>query len=259
MVGPMTLPSRSALLIHGAFCGPWYFKDFAAALESEGWRTRSPALPHHDTPSPGGVNGAVAGASLRDYLEDLRPAAADRPVVIGHSMGGVLALQLAALGHASAVVLLAPARPWGVPPTTQEEVAAAGMLMRLDRFWERAVPPSFEVAAATSLDRIPAERQRPVFDQLVPESGRALFELLFWPMDHGSGAAVAWHRVRCPVLVLVGDQDKVTPASSVRGIAGLLPRAEFAVLPGLSHFIFGEPGEMAVTEAVRRWLAGLAG
>ena len=66
--------------------------------------------------------------SLLDYAADLEKLIAgldDKPVLVGHSMGGLLAQMLAARGLARACVLLAPSAPWGVLPSTMFEIASA--------------------------------------------------------------------------------------------------------------------------------------
>ena len=50
------------------------------------------------------------------------------PILVGHSMGGLLAQMLAARRDVAALILLAPSAPWGVPPTTLFEIGAAQAL-----------------------------------------------------------------------------------------------------------------------------------
>ncbi len=59
--------------------------------------------------------------------------------------------------------------------------------------------------------------------------------------------------VRCPALVLCGEQDQLTPPELSREMAGLIPGAELVVLPRCGHLsTLEEPA--AVTAAMRRWL-----
>jgi len=50
---------------------------------------------------------------------------------VGHSMGGLLAQMLAARCDVRALILLAPSAPWGVPPSSLSEIAAAARSSRL--------------------------------------------------------------------------------------------------------------------------------
>jgi pimeloyl-ACP methyl ester carboxylesterase len=58
----------------------------------------------------------------------------------------------------------------------------------------------------------------------------------------------------CPILVLCGDNDQITPLADMRAIAALSPHAELVVIPGSGHLTPMEKPE-AVTQALRAWLA----
>ena len=68
------------------------------------------------------VDPAFAGTGLADYLADLSQVIENLdspPVLLGHSMGGLLAQLLAAKGLARAAILLTPTPPWGVLPSSE--------------------------------------------------------------------------------------------------------------------------------------------
>ena len=82
------------IMIHGAFCGPWAWDGFAARFRAAGYAVETPALRHHEKSDP-----ALATTSLLDYAADLEKLVAGLgtpPILIGHSMGGLLAQMLAA-------------------------------------------------------------------------------------------------------------------------------------------------------------------
>jgi pimeloyl-ACP methyl ester carboxylesterase len=63
--------------------------------------------------------------------------------------------------------------------------------------------------------------------------------------------------IRVPTLVIVGEQDAVTPPDGATRTAGRIPGAELVVIPGAGHLSNLEaPAEF--TAAVRSYLAGLA-
>ena len=134
-----------------------------------------------------GVGMADYRAELEALLETLPP----KPVMLGHSMGGVLAQQLAAEGLASALILIAPAPRAGILPPTDAEKQLDQDLMGLGAFWKTVINPDFDLARIYTLNRVPEAEQRVVFDKFGPESGRAFFELFFffWMLDE-SGATV---------------------------------------------------------------------
>ncbi|RYF44085.1 MAG: alpha/beta fold hydrolase [Comamonadaceae bacterium] len=63
-------------------------------------------------------------------------------------------------------------------------------------------------------------------------------------------------QVRCPVLVMCGDADQLTPPECSHEIAALIPAAELVVLPRCGHMLTMEKPE-AVNAELRRWLSAL--
>jgi len=62
--------------------------------------------------------------------------------------------------------------------------------------------------------------------------------------------------LRCPVLVMCGDSDQLTPPECSREIAALVPHAQFALVPECGHMLTMERPEV-VNPALLRWLEGL--
>ena len=248
-------------MIHGAFCGPWVFDAFRKPFEAVGFAVHAPALRHHSKgtrPSRAlGMTGLLDYASdLEKYIDRLDEA----PVLLGHSLGGLLAQMLAARGRASALVLLAPSAPWGVLPSTLLEVASAHTLLLGGDFWNQSLKPEYWVAAANSLDHLPPMERRKVFAQFVPESGRATFEAMHWGWDARRAAHVKARDVTCPILCLVGEHDKINPPSTVRRIAERYEgRTQFHELSRHSHWLVGEPGWEKIAGRILRWLEEIRG
>lgn len=63
-------------------------------------------------------------------------------------------------------------------------------------------------------------------------------------------------KLRCPVLVMCGEADQLTPPEKSREIAGLCANARLVLVPGAGHMLTMEQPEV-VNAALRDWLAGL--
>ncbi len=252
------------LLLHGAFVGGWVFERLRGHLSRRGWHTHAPDLPFHG-PDHAGLSESdprLAEMGLRDYRHALKDEIArlnTKPILIGHSLGGLLAQQLAARDLCRAAILLAPVPPWGVLPHSWQEVASGFALMwKAGAFWNKALPPDREIALDYAMQHLPPSLQRDALSRLVPESGRALFESLMWWLDWHAGSHVKFHDVKCPLLILVGEHDRVTPPAACRAVARHYPgRAVYRELPGMGHFLFGESDEALPFQECTDWLDAL--
>jgi pimeloyl-ACP methyl ester carboxylesterase len=244
------------VFVHGAFCGGWAFETFRQPFEAAGFETHAPNLPYHER---GADLEQLAQTGLKEYAQSIvdytRPLRAP-PVLIGHSLGG-LVVQLAAM-HTSvaALVLLAPSAPWGVPPTTLEEHGNQFGLTLLGDYWRRPIPPDYRVARATTLDRLSRDDAREAFARFVPESGRAIREAMQWWTDHATASQAPVYRISAPVLGVAGGKDRVNPSSTVQRIIARFPtgQADFQEFPEMSHWLVGEPEAPQVASLVLQWL-----
>jgi pimeloyl-ACP methyl ester carboxylesterase len=243
-------------MIHGAFCGAWAFDDFRKPFE-ESYAVHAPTLRHHDhgrTPPR-----ELGKVSLLDYASDLEKLIHhldEAPILIGHSMGGLLAQMLAAKGLAKACVLLAPSAPWGTLPSTVFEIASAQTLLFSGGDYRGTIiPPSYQIAAAHSLDKLDAATRSAIYARFVPESGQATFEIMNWSFDLRRAGLVRARDVTCPVLCLVGSGDKINPPSTVSRIAARYQgRGKFEEFKGHSHWLLGEPGWENLAARAMAWL-----
>lgn len=247
------LMSAPVIMVHGAFCGGWAFDRFKAPFEAAGHACLTP-----DLPGRGPGSGGVAGQSMTDYasfIARLIDGCETPPVLIGHSLGGLVAQMAAARRPVHSLILLAPSAPWGVGGQSMEEAATALGLMSLGAYWGAAISPEPSLSAHYSLDRLPPAERADVFARMVPESGRALWETFNWWLDPFMTTSVPAHRIQAPVLAISGARDGVNPPSSVRQTATRLGAA-YRCYEGMSHWLIGEPGYERVAHDCVGWIAG---
>jgi pimeloyl-ACP methyl ester carboxylesterase len=163
---------------------------------------------------------------------------------------------VAAQTPVKALILLAPCAPWGVLPSTLFEVVSAQAMFFVGDLANKPIPPSYDIAAANSLDRLPKTERDAVYARFVPESGRATFEVMHWGLDPASTTRVQPGDVTCPIFCITGSDDRMNPPQTVRRIAARYrDRAMFELSEGHSHWLIGEPGWEKVAQRALDWLA----
>jgi pimeloyl-ACP methyl ester carboxylesterase len=247
--------SRPAvIMVHGAFCGGWAFDPFRQPFEAAGYDCLTPDLRAHGA---GDSRSASAGVSMSDYAEDIAAlvlAQDTPPILIGHSMGGLVAQMAASRAAVSALVLLAPSPPWGIAGGSLEEAASALSLYALGAYWLQAIEPDYAAARLYSLDRLEKVDRKAIFARMVPESGRAMWETLNWWLDPFMTTNVG--KIAAPALAVSGGRDMIHPTYTVKQTADKIG-ADTLDFPNMSHWLLAEPGWDAVARACLDWLGTL--
>jgi pimeloyl-ACP methyl ester carboxylesterase len=242
------------VMVHGAFCGGWAFDRFRQPFEAAGCEVICPDLRGHADDAPAA---AVAGVSMADYAADVAGLCVgleSPPVLVGHSMGGLVAQLAARRAPVRALVLLAPSPPWGVAHATLEEAATAFGVQFLGPFAIGALEPDRGLARRYSLDRMPKPEREAVAARLRPESAQAVRETLTWWMDPFMTTSLGPGELPVPSLVIAGERDVVHSPATARAVANRIG-AELRVEPGMSHWLIGEPGWASVADQVLDWIS----
>ncbi|MGE2717233.1 alpha/beta hydrolase [Mycolicibacterium litorale] len=237
------------LFVHGAWHAAWCWDEhFLGFFADRGYHAVAVSLRGHGRSM---TSKPLRSCSLDDYVEDLSVFAADlprRPVVIGHSMGGLVVLKYLESQQAPAGVLLAPTYP----------LAYLGTGLR----WVRRHPWHFARIAATGKSlpfvntaelarerffspHTPESRVRDYAARLQEESGRIGFDAVFsFPRPK---------RVRTSLLVLGACDDGSVTRRAVQATARAYGvEAEF--FADMGHDMMLEPGWATVAERVHTWL-----
>ena len=259
--------AKRAVFIHGMWGTPDVWRNWRPTFEARGWQTEAPALRHHDPAwtDHSAHDPGIGMLSLLDYAADLEahvggktPSAADKPVLVGHSMGGLLALMLAARGVARAAVLLTPAPPAGVFALRLSNLLA---FLRIETRWGWWRKPHCatrgEALWHTFNTTDPADGTRE-YEGFVPDSGRALLEIGLPFLDRRHAATVDPRRVTVPLLFVGCAQDRLTPPGVVRRTAERFRHvAAHREYPGQGHWVPGQPGWRQVADDALDWLDGI--
>lgn len=234
------------LLLHGLFGRPSLMQPWTTVLDDAGFRCHVPALPGRD-PSDDAALERTGVAEMVDAALAAYDAIGEPAVVVGHSMGGLLAQKVAAARQPLAVVLLASVPPGTLWPQVRS----------LPRF-RRSMPsvaagrpflPSPDVMRAVPLCTLPAAEQDRLIPEFVRDSGRVFREM----MSGAPVVRVAAGDVACPVLCVSAGEDRSVAPWMSRRIAARYG-AQHQIHPGLPHWIVAESALTQVAPPVLAWL-----
>lgn len=246
------------LMIHGMWGTAEDWDNYRPVFEAEGYRCIAPTLPYHDMDPGGAPDPRLGTVSLLDYADVLEREIRqldEKPILMGHSMGGLLAQILGARGHAKALVLLAPASPSGIWAITPSVIRSFWSTQTMWGFWKKPLRQTYAEAVYSMMHLLPENEQRKCYSKLVYESGRATFEIGYWFLDSRGASRVDESKVTCPVLVVAGAQDRITPVSVVRSVARKYKSvATYKEFENHAHWLQGEPQWQEVTEYIVGWL-----
>ena len=113
--------SKTIVMIHGMWGTGSHWENFKGFFEGKGYQCVVPTLRFHDMHPNAVPDPRLGTTSLLDYeadLEELIRGLYEMPVLMGFSMGGLLAQILGSRGLARALVLLSPAPPYGINALT---------------------------------------------------------------------------------------------------------------------------------------------
>lgn len=234
------------LFVHGYFATATVFTQWLSFFAERGIPAYAVNLRGRAGSRPGIDLGR---ASIADFADDASAVARHlgTPLVVGHSMGGLIAQRLAERGDVRAAALVSPAPPRGI--TVLSPRLAIKQLKYLPAILgSRLVVPNREDLREIVLNRVPRELQDAVLDEMVPDSGLAGREMSIL------GVPIERSRVKCPILVVGAEDDRFIPKSIAERVARRYD-APIHIMPAHGHMSVVEPGWEVVADTVERWLA----
>lgn len=239
------------LFVHGSFCGAWVWAEhFLSYFAAAGWQCAAVSLRGH-----GGSDGrdGLDGFSLADYVADVMEAAAGLgrpPVLVGHSLGGMVAQRVACRSKVAGLALLASVGPGGIGSAfTHMSLRHPDLLWQLGRL--QTIGPEgvdYEVVRRGLFSEdFPVEQALAFVPRFQRESQRAANELLMPQWFH------LMPRPAIPALVLGGNRDAFIPYGDL-ALAATYWAAEMKVLDGLPHVMMLDTTWEKAAEALASWL-----
>lgn len=242
------------VLIHGLWLSPAGWQPWIDRYRAAGHIVHAPAWPH-DT--------SIGLAEAADHFDEFVRALPDPPILIGHSMGGLITQLLLDRGLGRAGVAIQPSKPRGVLRVPISMLRSIWPVLRDPRNRRREVPISpahFHYVFANTVSRADSDRWHARL--AIPAPGRAVFDVAVADLRPKSKAAnvVDFARVdRAPLLLIAGDRDNVMPMSVVFENFARYRRTsaatDFKVFHDRPHLITALDGWEEVADHALTWTA----
>lgn len=250
------MTAKSVVLIHGAWSRGDQMAGVRAAFEDRGYTAHAPTLRHHELTLQEGAK-KIATLSLRDYTDDLVrfvDELSQPPLIVGHSLGGLIAQLVAGRIRHTGLIAACPA-PLGIAGTNPTTMRIA-LDNRQSRSTTKPVyPPNLELFRDRIAHTLPEATVRQIYNELVCESGRAINLEVGQPWrDRSNAAKVNYAPITGPVLVIGGGRDRIVPPRQARRTAKRFRNGTYVEIPGADHMVFSGAALAETMSHIDTWL-----
>lgn len=262
----MPLDKRPVFFIHGLWIHASSWEPWEDLFQGRGYPTSAPGWPGDgDTvaatrENPDTLN-EVGIAQIVDHYADLIAAGDAKPIVIGHSFGGLFAQELLAEGHAAAAIAIDPAPIKGVKALPFAQLKSAFPVLSNPANRKRTVSltaKQFHYSFGNALTESESDELHEKWS--IPGPGRPLFEDAGANFARHSAAAVDTHLAeRGPLLLASGTEDHTVPLKVTKEVFAKYGdgpgETDFHEFEGRGHSLTIDSGWKEVADVALEWLA----
>jgi pimeloyl-ACP methyl ester carboxylesterase len=184
----------------------------------------------------------------------------EKPVVVGHSFGGLIAQKILASGHASAAVAIDPGQIKGVKAVPFAQIRSGFPVLSKPGNRKRAVALTKKQFRYAFGNAVPKQESDALFDRwAIPGPGRPLFEASTANFSKTSPAAVDTNKSdRGPLLIIGGGKDHTVPEVVAKAAYKLYARSgattDYKSFPDRGHSLVFDHGWHEVADYTLAWL-----
>ncbi|MDV6249691.1 alpha/beta hydrolase [Vibrio sp. EA2] len=259
----MTIPDHTkppVVLIPGMWSTGETLSEVKQAFEAQGYEVDSLCLPEHKAKLEydQAAKNRLARTSLQDYVDFIVAKVKDHavaPILVGHSMGGLLAQLVAARVPISKLVLLSSAAPGGINGWSWSVIRTFGRNLLIFPLWRKVTEVGESNVKYGIANSQTASVQAQIMESMTYESGMATFQIGVGGFFNSGFSRVDAKQVACPILIIGGLADRITPIKVQRAIAKKYgEQANLVELPAVCHWTIGGSNLPQVMSVIFNWL-----
>jgi len=257
-----TIGTKTILFITGAFVGNNCWDSWRTYFEEKGFTTSAPPWPYKDAtvaelrsrhPHHDKELARLTIDELLAHYENIIKSLPEKPILIGHSYGGLMTQIFVNRGLAAAGVAIHSVPPLGVFPYEFTFLKAGWKSLGVFTDPDETYMMSFEDWQYAFVNGMPPEAQQVAYDEYtIPESKTVSRGAL-------SGAAkVDFKKLHVPLLLTAGDTDHIIPAHlNHRNFNAYETEGsvtDYKVFSGRNHFVLGQPTWKEDADFIYDWI-----
>lgn len=253
-------PTKTAVFVHGMFMTPLCWEHWTKHFEQRGYKTHAPAWPEHDAPieeqrkrHPSAALGALTLDQVLEHYRKVLRALDEKPILVGHSMGGLIVQRLIEEGLGAAGVAIDSAPPKGVISLKYSFLKSNWGAISPTAKLDEPISLTFEQFQYAFVHTLPPAEQQAAYERyVVPESRRVA------KGPTTEAAALHYERPRPPLLLLAGAEDHIIPASlnhaNFQKYQNTPAIIDFHEFQSRTHWIIAQKGWQEVADYALDWI-----
>ena len=252
--------TKSIVFITGAFIGNNCWDEWKVYFESKGYKCIAPAWPYKDA-SPEELRNRhpdfnIASnrlIDLTDYFAHVVNALPEKPIMIGHSLGGLIVQLLLQRGLGTAGVAIHSFSPEGLRGTKISFLKAIWEAMGFFTSTQKSYMIPFKKWKRIVVNGMSCEEQKQLFYKHATPESKLIIRDTFKAVTK-----IYFEKKRVPLLLISGSLDQIVSTSlnfeSYKKYEMSNSITEFKIFKGHNHLVFGNATWREEAEFILHWL-----
>ncbi len=255
------IQSKTILFVTGAFVSHTCWDEWRAYFESKGYKTLAPPWPHKDGTTQELRDRQPFDTALADlttvelinHYAKFAKSFSEKPIIIGHSFGGLITQVLINKDLGAAGIAIHSAPPMGVFPYEFSFLKAGWKVLGLFTSMKETYLMSFKDWQYAFVNGMPLSAQKAAYEKYtIPESKRAARGALT------DATKVDFNKPHVPLLFMAGSTDHIMPAHLNRRNFNAYKKngsvLEYKEFPNKNHFVLGLPSWRENADYIFNWI-----